>query len=153
MRLFTALFPPPEAVAELERALAEVRPGYPELRWSPSERWHITLCFHGEADPAGKLDPFEGMSAPSVRFSGCGHFPGVLWIGVEGAVEPLAKAAGALPDWQAHVTVARSRRAKRFPRLDFTGAEWTASEVALVRSELGVGYTVLERVQLATPSA
>ncbi|GGP48442.1 2'-5' RNA ligase family protein [Saccharothrix coeruleofusca] len=150
MRLFTALFPPPEAVEELAAALAPLHARYPELRWVDPARWHITLRFFGETEPADQLTPFEGLAGPVLRLRDTGHFPGVLWVGVTGALEPLGTAAGAGPDWRPHLTVARSRHAKRWPRLEFTGREWTAGEVALVRSDLGRGYTVLDRVFLST---
>ena len=55
MRLFVALDPPPEALAELEAAVAPLRTEWPELRWSGRDKWHVTLAFLGEVDE-GKLD-------------------------------------------------------------------------------------------------
>lgn len=52
MRLFVALVPPPEALAELEAAVAPLRPDWPRLRWAAGDRWHVTLAFLGEvAEP------------------------------------------------------------------------------------------------------
>ena len=48
MRLFVALVPPVEAIDDLDRAVAPVRAARPELRWIPTERWHLTLAFYGE---------------------------------------------------------------------------------------------------------
>ncbi len=54
MRLFVALSPPSEALAELEAAVAPLRAGWPGLRWASQDRWHVTLAFLGQVDE-GKL--------------------------------------------------------------------------------------------------
>ncbi|MBW4720169.1 2'-5' RNA ligase family protein [Saccharothrix obliqua] len=148
------MFPPDDVVAELAAALRPVRVARPDLRWSTPGRWHVTLCFHGDdAEPGGQLDAVRGLPAPAVRLAGSGAFPGVLWVGVEGPLRPLAVAAGATGAWRPHLTVARSRRrAERWPRVEFTGREWTVTEVALVRSRPGEGYEILDRVPLSTPN-
>src|SRR6185437_5829551 len=58
MRLFVALSPPQAALDELERAVAQVRESWPELRWAGADRWHVTLAFLGEVDD-GKLDELD----------------------------------------------------------------------------------------------
>ena len=156
MRLFTGVFPPEDVVEELTDALRPVRAAHPGLRWTAPGRLHVTLRFHGDdAEPAGLLDALRGMPAPTVRLAGSGTFSGVLWIGVEGPLEPLAVAAGSpLDGWRPHVTVARGRhRHVRWPRLGFTGREWTVREVVLVRSDPAAGYEVLDRVPLSTSDA
>ncbi|XVV02121.1 2'-5' RNA ligase family protein [Actinosynnema sp. CA-248983] len=156
MRLFTGVFPPDEVVQELTAALAPVRAEHRELRWVAPGRLHVTLRFHGDdAEPGGQLDGLAGLPAPTVRLAGCGTFRGVLWIGVEGPLEPLAVAAGAPMDtWRPHLTVARARgRRIRWPHVEFTGREWTVREVVLVRSDPATGYRVLDRVPLSTPNA
>ena len=50
MRLFVALSPPPEALAELEAAVAPLRGACPALRWTGQDRWHVTLAFLGLVD-------------------------------------------------------------------------------------------------------
>ena len=88
MRLFTAVWPPDEAVAALAGALAPP-PWHPAGHWRPVPpvTWHLTLCFHGDDDPdrrAGALDvAFAGVTAPRLRFAGLGTFPGVVWAGVD----------------------------------------------------------------------
>ncbi|MEU7529824.1 2'-5' RNA ligase family protein [Saccharothrix sp. NPDC042600] len=156
MRLFTGVFPPDAVVRELTAALAPVRAAHPGLRWVAPGRLHVTLRFHGDdAEPGGQLDALAGLPAPTVRLAGCGHFSGVLWIGVEGPLEPLAAAAGTpLETWRPHLTVARARgRRTRWPHVEFTGREWTVREVALVRSDPATGYEVLDRVPLSTSNA
>src|ERR1700683_1385532 len=55
MRLCAALSPPPDVLAELEAAVAPLRPDWPGLRWASRDRWHVTLAFLGQVDPA-RLD-------------------------------------------------------------------------------------------------
>ncbi|GAA1272181.1 2'-5' RNA ligase family protein [Saccharothrix xinjiangensis] len=157
MSLFTALFPPEDVVAELHAALRPVRRAHPRLRWVDPRRWHVTVGFFGDIEPSASAEPaeqlagLEGVAAPVLRLRGSGHFRQVLWIGVEGAA-PAAlgrAAAGVREDWRPHLTVARGAP---LPHVDFTGREWTATEVALVLSRPGAGYTVLDRVPLTTPN-
>ncbi len=48
MRLFVAVTPPPDALAELDAAVAPLRADWPALRWASVDRWHVTLAFLGE---------------------------------------------------------------------------------------------------------
>src|SRR5262245_6592339 len=48
MRLFVALTPPDDVLAELDAAVAPFRPDWPDLRWASVDRWHVTLAFLGE---------------------------------------------------------------------------------------------------------
>jgi len=48
VRLFIAVWPPPEVVDVL-RTLE--RPTIPGLRWTTPDQWHVTLRFIGDADP------------------------------------------------------------------------------------------------------
>ncbi|MEV0681280.1 2'-5' RNA ligase family protein [Actinosynnema sp. NPDC050436] len=148
------MFPPADAVAELDAHLSPLRAAHPGLGWTAPDRWHVTLRFHGDAaEPAGLLDALRGLPAPTLRLTSSGTFPGVLWMGVRGPLRPLAEAAGAAGDWRPHLTVARARRrADPLPQVGFDGREWTVTEVALVRSRPSVGYEVLERVPLTTPN-
>ena len=116
MRLFTALWPPAEAVSALVAATGEPPPGW---RAVDPASWHLTLAFHGEADPgvlARQLDRAAGgLAAPKLRIAGAGSFVGVRWAGVQvDAPERLAHlvtAAGGDPaEFVAHLTVLRRRR-------------------------------------------
>ena len=80
MRLFVALDPPPDALAELDAAVAPLRAGWPELRWTGQDRWHVTLAFLGEV-AEGKLDE---LSVRLGRAAGR-HQALRLWIGHGGA--------------------------------------------------------------------
>jgi 2'-5' RNA ligase len=174
MRLFTALWPPLDAVDHLAGVLALIReqaePTPPSFRWIPSERWHLTLCFHGDdADPDKRAARLRaragGLRAPLLRLASAGTFGGVLWVGVEpaedadgAALRTLAKAAGNEPGkFRAHLTVARwsrgrlDRAALTAPLTGYCGPWWRAEKVVLVRSEqlpTGPRYTPVEQVSL-----
>lgn len=80
MRLFVAVQPPPEALADLEATVAPLRGAWPELRWTGSDRWHVTLAFLGEVAD-GTLDELAvRLARAAVR-----HQPAELWIGHGGA--------------------------------------------------------------------
>lgn len=50
-----ALTPPQDALAELDAAVAPLRPEWPGLRWASVDRWHVTLAFLGQVDES-RLD-------------------------------------------------------------------------------------------------
>ncbi|MEQ3555007.1 RNA 2',3'-cyclic phosphodiesterase [Pseudonocardia nematodicida] len=154
VRLFTALWPTPEADAALTAALAASPPWHPDGEWRPvpPERRHVTLCFHGldRIGPRARAldDALAGTPLPRLRLAGLGTFPGVLWAGVRddppGALARLAVAAGADPaGFRAHLTLARRARGAR-GRPEFAegaalpaGPWWRPGAVLLVRSDLG----------------
>ena len=150
MSLFSAIFPPADVVDELHDALRPFRSAHPRLRWQHPARWHVTVRFFGEAEAAGQLDGLDRVTAPVLRLRGSGTFRQVLWIGVDGELAELGEAAHVPPDWRPHLTVARGAV---LPHVEFTGREWTATEVALVRSHPAEGYSVLDRVPLSTANA
>ncbi|MGA1662509.1 MAG: RNA 2',3'-cyclic phosphodiesterase [Candidatus Nanopelagicales bacterium] len=98
MRLFVGIVPSPEAISHAAGAVDRIASTTPDMRWVPSERWHVTLAFLGEVDPdrvpelTSRLDhvavahePIEGLC-----LDGSGSFPGVLWLGVGNAAEQTA---------------------------------------------------------------
>jgi RNA 2',3'-cyclic 3'-phosphodiesterase len=136
VRLFVAVEPSADAVAELEAATAPLRPSWPGLRWTGTDAWHVTLAFLGEVAEA----VLPGLSArleraahrhPALTLSiaGAGAFPGpakarVLWAGIrtdQAALTALARSvaagarrAGAEPAeegrrYRPHLTLARCR--------------------------------------------
>jgi RNA 2',3'-cyclic 3'-phosphodiesterase len=136
MRLFVAFVPPPDALAELERATATLRPAWPGLRWTSREAWHITLAFLGEVPEQVLPELTVRLERAARRHSvldlavaGAGAFPAagrarVLWAGVRadraalralaGSVAAGARRAGApSPDegrrYRPHITLARLR--------------------------------------------
>lgn len=138
--------PTPEALAHAAGAVDRISSTTPDMRWVPSERWHVTLAFLGEVDPdrlpdlAARLDALAAEHAPleGLRLSGAGTFRGVLWFGVEPterhspadrlarAVQREMRAAG-IPierrPWRAHLTLARWR-----PSADRDAAAQRAAE-------------------------
>lgn len=88
-RLFTAIVPPAAAVAELAGAVAGPAPdGW--RRVDPAG-WHVTLAFHGDADPvrhAAALDTVRGLPGPRLRIDGSGASPDVRWATI--AADPAA---------------------------------------------------------------
>lgn len=157
MRLFVALWPPPEVA---NRVAALSRPAHPGLRWTVAEQWHVTLRFLGEvADtsvPAleGALAAVASSSAPRVAALGpetrrLGRAVLVVPVaGVADLADAVAEATGDVgkaPDprrFDGHVTVARARGRGAIPAAlagqPVTGA-WPVGELVLVRSHLGRG--------------
>ena len=163
-RLFVAMVAPPPAVAALERAVAAL--GDESLRWVPSERWHLTLEYLGDADAeetARRWARRARDAAPMrLHLAGAGAFPHmrhgrVLWIGLAGDIEAWQHLAG--DEQQPHLTIARSRRpadmtAAVVALAAFDGPAWTATEAVLFDSRPGQSgdggplYTVVERLPL-----
>lgn len=76
MRFFTALYPPPNVVSELDAVLDRDL----GLAWTKPEKWHITLCFHGETADEERFRALEGHEVPRLRLRNFGDFRGrVLW--------------------------------------------------------------------------
>ncbi|MGY1436379.1 RNA 2',3'-cyclic phosphodiesterase [Streptomyces reniochalinae] len=137
MRLFAALWPPAEAVAELARFTRPLTrlPGAGDLRWTRPESWHFTLSFYGEVseeqtdDLAARLARAAHRAGGPVpmRLGAGGRFGDrALWAGVHqdtdrAALARLAAAttaagrragvfpADAHPSFRPHLTLARAR--------------------------------------------
>jgi 2'-5' RNA ligase len=161
MRLFTAVWPPADALDRLGDAVAGIA-DLPGWRPVPRERWHLTLAFHGEDDPdrrAADLDALAGAPSPRLRLAGSGSFPGVLWAGLQtldrAALDALVAGAGGDPaTFVGHLTLARrsGRRGGRPAVPDVPpGPWWSPGEVLLVASErdaAGLRYRPVHRVPL-----
>ena len=139
MRLFVAIAPPEPVLAGLEAELAPLRPGWPGLRWTGPEAWHVTLAFLGEVSDTAlpELRTRLGRAArrhdaPVLSVAGAGAFPSprfarVLWAGIAAgpsggaalaalarSVAAGARRAGAPPPeegrrYRPHLTLARCR--------------------------------------------
>ncbi|MER7079877.1 2'-5' RNA ligase [Saccharopolyspora kobensis] len=188
MRLFTALWPSEAALRHLTSAvdrldrdrLAAATAGLRKFRISGSERWHLTLCFHGDdADLDDVTERLESrvarllatdLAPPRLRLAGSGTFRGVLWIGVEPetaeddrALRELVRAAGGDPHgYRAHLTIARwvaGRAARELLTGLFTGYAgpwWQPRELTVVRSDLresGPEYRIAHRVGVTRASS
>lgn len=163
MRLFFALWPPPETA----RALADWASGLGG-RAIPAEKIHLTLAFLGEAAP-------EKASAAAHRVQGRAHrlaletakfwkHNRIIWAGPRETPAELKDMVDALRlelfraeyilerrPFAAHVTLVRNARPPRglplLPEVD-----WPVREFALVRSTVdpkGSTYGILERFPLS----
>lgn len=173
MRLFIALSPSDEAMADLRSAVARLRDlaaGDPNLRWSTEAQWHLTLAFLGEVgedrlpELSRRLARAAGRHQPiRLRLAGAGGFGStkaarVLWVGVDGDQPALRALAGSVSAgarrsgidvrearrFRAHLTLARLReptdvRPYVDQLADYSGPEWIADRVELIRSYLGQG--------------
>jgi RNA 2',3'-cyclic 3'-phosphodiesterase len=163
VRLFAAVWLPPDVAAHLDAAVAPHRDDV--LRWTTVDTWHFTLAFYGQVDDTRVPDLKSWLTRAAKRYptlslalSGCGQFSRrALWIGCDGDIVPLralARSAAAAGQrvgaaaeqsrFKAHVTVARAPKPTNLrPYVSTLGAyqglTWTAEAVALVRSHLGAG--------------
>lgn len=164
MRVFTAFYPSPAAVADLERVVDPLRSAHRDLTWTRPEQWHLTLTFHADvdADQVRRLERTVARcaairDATSARFRGGGAFPSrsrgrILWVGVESADRRLAdlqrnltarlrRQGWPLDDrrYRPHLTVARSRVRRDLSamvdELDaYAGPSWEVDRIAIVAS-------------------
>jgi len=164
VRLFAAVVPPRHVLDDLAEVVGPVRAGAPpSVRWTPRERWHLTLAFYDEVDDARAGELSERLAraasrhpAPVLSLGGAGRFgQQVLWAGVHGDVEVVAGLAACAAEagrevgaavedrsYRPHLTLARSRGdADLRPIVEAlspaSGPAWTADAVHLVRSTLG----------------
>lgn len=170
MRLFVAVWPPPEVidtVAALPRAAVD------GVRWTARDHWHVTLRFLGEVPAAEPvIAALEGAPLPAtgaqlgdtVRRLG----RGVLCIDVHGldelaeVVTTATAGMGRPPEsrpFHGHVTVARaSRRGVDLKPLAGDRVEphqFAVRTVAVVQSQLGRGgarYETLHEVPVSDAS-
>lgn len=167
MRLFIAIFPPPEALAHLTTAMSTL-----DVKLSDPGRWHLTLAFLGEVPEAASavaalveadLNPVGALAIKSG-----GRFGTVLWAGVEGDIAALTRLTRSIrrslrakrvpPDdkkFRPHLTLARRTQPEQLARAltvlrGYEGPSWPAQEVVLVRSELGARptYHQLSKVEI-----
>ena len=108
MRLFIAVFPPPDIQSAAFRAADPLRPGHDAVAWVKKENLHYTMRFLGEVDEAGAANAAAAMreaAASRAKFGaalgGFGAFPSakrarVLWIGMLQGDEAMRLLASAL---------------------------------------------------------
>lgn len=164
MRLFVAVEPPEDVRQALWAQMAPWRARWPQVRWEPASKLHVTLRFLGEVraqdveevascvrETAAHYAPFRA----SLR--GVGLFPGprnprVVWVGVaEGAktlsavqehLEGLLEARGFGRDerpFSPHLTVARVK--SRVP--DARWGELSLGEIGFVVDRLVLKESIL----------
>lgn len=138
MRLFAAVLPPPDVVAELADAVGRLRSGRDApsgadlLRWTQPENWHLTLAFCAHVPEPASAELHERLARAAARsrpmelcLTGAGRFgQRALWAAVEGETAALGRLAasctaaarrtGVAMDeprgFRAHLTVAHVRR-------------------------------------------
>ncbi|AFR08655.1 RNA 2',3'-cyclic phosphodiesterase [Nocardiopsis alba] len=163
MRSFVALWPSPEVVETLDRAVRHVRRRVPEAKWTRREEWHLTLLFLGEVDGAlmpGLLEALDrvldGYPPLDLSLDGWGVFPlsapraSVVWAGVTGehliglvdGLREAARSAGVRVEsrpFVPHLTLARARPPLVTERILRTlgpppRAGWRSDRIDLVES-------------------
>lgn len=147
LRLFAAVAIPHEHLEWLKESTEGLRELWPQARWTPPDKQHVTLKFLGTT-PADRLEPISqvmrmvaaGRSVAEVSLGQLGSFPSsrrvrVLWAGLEDPGDLLAGLAGDLGsaleplgypaeerEFRPHLTVARFREPVRptdpLPELD-----------------------------------
>jgi 2'-5' RNA ligase len=175
MRLFVAVFPPPEVQQSAYRAADPLRIGHDAVAWVKRENLHYTMRFLGEVDERAAERATIAMreaAAGRPRFGaalgGFGAFPSakrarVLWIGMIQGAEPMRLLASALDEalarhgfepadqsFEPHLTVGRVRAAgdwtARLIDSPTIEARFQVDRLLLVRSALEPGGSRYERV-------
>src|SRR4051812_15113124 len=100
MRMFAAVLPPQDVLAELEEFLAprqQASEDSGDLRWTRPESWHLTLAFMANVPDRSLDDLLERLTRAAkrrtpftLRLAGAGAFPNparakVLYAAVEAA--------------------------------------------------------------------
>jgi 2'-5' RNA ligase len=157
-RLFIAVWPPEDVVAELTFLRRKDQRG---VRFVRPEDWHITLRFFGEADPHDVTDALTDTKLPPAR-AHLGQAVDVISeralvipvAGVDALAETVKQHTSRIgqPDrkrFVGHLTVARVK--PRFPMPSTLGslvsAEFDVEEIRLVQSRLhseGARYETIE---------
>jgi RNA 2',3'-cyclic 3'-phosphodiesterase len=128
MRLFVGIAMASETKQALEHFIASIRPSAPGLRWSPPEKWHVTLQFLGETSESRYpciLQQLHTIRAKSVELAlvqpGFFERAGVFHVAVNPSdnllklhhqVEEALKDCGfeaELPPYSPHITLARNK--------------------------------------------
>jgi 2'-5' RNA ligase len=160
MRVFAALPLPPEAVAALQRTIAELASRADRLRWVNPQGLHLTLHFFGELEAEavarlGSLWDEPALASPPIpsSFGALGQFPErgsprVVWVGIgRGAGEIVSyqqrlasrlASMGYPPDprgFSPHVTLARNPGSR-------LAADWRAG-VEPPRLDFAIEHCVL----------
>ena len=133
VRLFLAVDPNPEIIAQFEQTIAQLRLVAPHARWVRAEKLHVTLVFLGDVEQAqiatirdimhsvvALHDPFQLRFAHGGSFGETKH-PRVLWAGIGGDMMALRALQKTLADkleplgfkpehreYAPHLTLARS---------------------------------------------
>ena len=136
-RLFVALLPSDDAIADLDAAVATLRGGWTTLRWTSPQMWHLTAAFFGDvaeeraSELATRLERVAGRhEAPSLRFAGGGGFArparaSIVYAGVDGSLSQLRALADSCSAAGRRIGLAMEERAYR-PHLTLARAKGRA---------------------------
>lgn len=181
MRVFVAVFPPPEVQSTLIHAARAVPLNALDgnVRWVRRENVHLTLKFLGEVTPEGLesvrdvLGQVAGRhEAFRIQPTGLGAFPSnnkarVLWSSVDEGSTELSLLAADVEEafeplgfgreeraYKPHVTLGRVRgRPARLPDgVDFRAPVFTAYQLNLVESLLGAAGAIYKKLESYTLS-
>jgi len=177
MRLFIAVYPPPEMQAAAWRAADSLRASRAEsVSWVKQQDLHCTMRFLGEVDDAAADLANQAMkeaAAQQTRFGatlgGFGAFPTakearVLWIGMVHGAESMRLLARALEQalrkqgferaddpFEPHLTIGRVRKpgdwTTRLIDAPTIEARFQVDRLVLVSSVLGAGGARHERLR------
>jgi 2'-5' RNA ligase len=167
MRIFFAVWPPPETAGALA-AWAREAQHKTGGKATPEEKIHLTLAFLGETDPTRAIAAAKRVSAKAhqlpIEHARYWRENNIVWAGPRETPPPLKALFDSLSvelfreefilerrPFAAHVTLIRKARAtKSLPPLP--SLDWPINEFVLVRSSLasaGSTYEVLEQFPLA----
>jgi len=178
LRLFIAVFPPPDIQTAAYRAADPLRPGHDAVAWVRKGNLHYTMRFLGEVDDAAAARAAEAMreaAASRAKFGaslgGFGAFPSakrarVLWIGMLQGAEPMRLLASALDaslkrhgfeaadeGFEPHLTVGRVRApgdwTARLLDAPTVEARFQVDRLKLMQSVLASGGSKYETVEEA----
>jgi 2'-5' RNA ligase len=122
MRLFIAIEIPEAVKKELAIAQARLRVAGVDASWTRAEGMHLTLKFMGEVTDqrvpeimSGLRKAAEGIGPLGLSVSGVGTFPNpknarVVWIGLAGDIEKLARLQVAVENAMVFLGMAREER-------------------------------------------
>jgi 2'-5' RNA ligase len=175
MRLFVAIFPPPDVQRAAYHAADPLRSSREQVAWVKRENLHYTVRFLGDCDEAATERAAFAMreaAANRARFGasigGFGAFPNarrarVLWLGTLQGAEPMRLLAGSLEaalarqvfdpadqPFEPHLTVGRVRApgdwTARLIDAPTVEARFAVDRLRLVKSVLGPGGSRYEVV-------
>lgn len=177
IRTFVAVDLPPEIKTSLAASLAALKARNKDVRWVSPEAMHLTLKFLGDIPealvaPLGADLDAVAAAIPAIELclAGLGAFPSlhrprVVWVGIGGETDRLAKLALKVDEacsrhgvareerpFTGHITLGRLKRPSVLDlRVEPVQGVFTATEIVLYKSDLspsGARYTVLHTSRL-----
>jgi 2'-5' RNA ligase len=165
---------PPDTAAATWRALATLRGRFPNARWSPPEKLHLTLVFLGSTHPeqvehvAGAVGratagvaPFDVRTGEAGGYAG-GRRGGVAWLRLAAGAQPVSRLSRAIDDAigssvyavadpRPHLTLARRVDEPLLAEIRHAASvlevSWTVRRVALFRSFTDPGGSRYEELR------